>query len=89
MPSISIGASIGAIFSDFLTIDYTIVVVMSMIAYLSAVIRSPITASLVILEMTTSLNLILPALIIAFASNYISSKIQKETLFLELSKTFK
>lgn len=93
MPSISIGAGIGAefseLFTNFLTLDTQSIVVFSMVAYLSGVIRAPITSALVILEMTTTLNLVIPALLIALLSSYISSKIQPVPLYLALSRKFK
>jgi H+/Cl- antiporter ClcA len=95
MPNITIGAGIGSVFyfafesvEFILNIDYQIIVIFSMVAYLSAVIRTPFTASLVILEITNSLNLLIPALIIALISNYISSKIQRQSLFYVLAQNF-
>lgn len=91
MPSISIGAGFGALWIDILgsgAQNYQLIIVLSMTAYLSAVIRAPITASLVILEVTNSLNLLPLAIIIAFISNFISSKIQERTLFTVLSEKF-
>jgi H+/Cl- antiporter ClcA len=88
MPSISIGAGLGALFVEVFNANYQIIIILSMVAYLSAVIRAPWTASLVVLEMTTSLNLLPLALIIALISSFISSKIQKKTLFTILSEKF-
>jgi len=88
MPSIAIGAGIGATASEFINIDNNLIIILSMVAYLSAVIRTPWTASLVVLEMTNLLHLLPLALIIAFISNFISSKIQKKTLFTVLSEKF-
>jgi H+/Cl- antiporter ClcA len=95
MPNITIGAGIGSVFyfafesvEFILNIDYQIIVIFSMVAYLSAIIRTPFTASLVILEITNSLNLLIPALIIALISNYISSKIQRQSLFYVLAQNF-
>ena len=88
MPSITIGGGIGSLFVDLLELDYQVILVFSMISYLAAVIRAPVTAVFVVLEMTSSLNLLIVGLIVAFSSSYISSKIQKKPLYLELTKAF-
>jgi H+/Cl- antiporter ClcA len=92
MPNITIGASLGSsvveLFGEFLHIEHTTIIILSMIAYLSAAMRIPITATVMILEMTTSLHLLIPGLIIALVSNYISSKIHKQSLFSILAEKF-
>ncbi|KAA0445374.1 MAG: chloride channel protein, partial [Candidatus Thioglobus sp.] len=53
MPSISIGAGIGAQMAAFFTqIDAQTMIILAMIGYLSAVIRAPLTSAFVVLEMT-------------------------------------
>lgn len=88
IPSITIGASIGDIIIHFFNHNSQFLIIMSMISYLSAISRTPIFATFIVLEMTNALYLFIPAILIAFISNYISSKIQKEVLFYELAKNF-
>lgn len=89
MPSISIGAGIGSEAANFYTqIDTQIVMIMAMIGYLSAVIRAPLTSTFVILEMTMSLHLLIPGLIIAFIANFISKQIYHQPIYEALAEKF-
>jgi H+/Cl- antiporter ClcA len=89
MPSISIGAGIGTEVSDYYTqIDAQVVILMAMIAYLSAVIRVPLTATFIILEMSVSLNLLIPGLMVAFIANWISKQIFAQPLYEALAENY-
>ncbi len=82
MTSISIGAAIGSELSDFYQqIDMQVMVLFGMVSYLSAVIRTPLAAAFLVLEMSGSLELILPSLLIAFVSSYISKQISKKPIY--------
>ncbi len=89
MPSISIGAGIGSEMSNYYSqINPQIIIIMSMIAYLTAVIRTPLTCTFVILEMTNTLNLLIPALIIAFIANWISKQISTTPIYEALANSY-
>ena len=89
MPSISIGAGIGAeIAPYYLKIDTQVIIIMSMIAYLSAVIRAPLTATFVILEMSTAIHLLIPALLVAFIANWISKLIFTQPIYEALAENY-
>ncbi|WXT99657.1 MAG: H(+)/Cl(-) exchange transporter ClcA [Catillopecten margaritatus gill symbiont] len=89
MPSIAIGAGIGAEAANFYTqIDTQVVILMAMIGYLTAVIRAPLTATFVILEMTLSLHLLIPGLAIAFIANFISKQIHPQPIYEALAEKF-
>jgi H+/Cl- antiporter ClcA len=89
MPSISIGAGIGSEAANYYTqINAQIVIIMAMIAYLSAVIRAPLTAVFVILEMTVSLHLIIPGLLVAFTANWISKQISAQPIYEALADNY-
>ena len=89
MPSIAIGAGIGSEVAGFYTqIDTEVIVMMAMIAYLSAVIRAPLTSTFVILEMTVSLHLLIPGLVVAFVANFISKKIFKQPIYEALADNY-
>jgi H+/Cl- antiporter ClcA len=81
MPTISIGAGLGSELSSFYNLNPQIIIILTMVTYLSGTIRAPITSTLVILEMTNTLHLLAPALILAFVANFISQRIQKEPLY--------
>jgi len=89
MPAISIGASIGSESTAIITaIDPQVVIIMATIAYLSGTIRTPLTASFVILEMTATIHLILPALMVAFIASYASTFIKKDPLYETLALNY-
>jgi H+/Cl- antiporter ClcA len=89
MPSISIGAGIGAeIAPYYLKIDAQVIIIMSMIAYLSAVIRAPLTATFVILEMSAAINLLIPALLVAFIANWMSKLIFTQPIYEALAENY-
>ena len=89
MPSISIGAGIGSEVASFYTqIDTQVIIIMTMIAYLSAVIRAPLTSVFVILEMTTTLHLLIPGLMIAFIANWISKQIFAQPIYEALADNY-
>jgi H+/Cl- antiporter ClcA len=89
MPSISIGAGLGSEVANFYTqIDTQVVIIMAMIGYLSAVIRAPLTSTFVILEMTLSLHLLLPGLLVAFIANFISKQIYQQPIYEALADNY-
>ncbi|SMN15518.1 Chloride channel protein [uncultured Candidatus Thioglobus sp.] len=89
MPSISIGAGIGAEMAQYYSnIDFQIIIMMAMIAYLSAVVRAPLTATFVILEMSTSLGLIIPGLIVALIANWVSKQIFSQPIYEALADNY-
>ena len=89
MPSISIGAGIGSELATYYTqINAQIIIIMAMIAYLSAVIRAPLTSVFVILEMTTTLQLLIPGLLVAFIANIVSKQIYKTPIYEALAENF-
>ncbi|SMN13343.1 Chloride channel protein [Bathymodiolus heckerae thiotrophic gill symbiont] len=93
MPSISIGAGLGAEVAGLMTsvgskISVQVVIIMTMIGYLSAVIRAPLTSTFVILEMTLSLHLLIPGLMVAFIANFISKQIYHQPIYEALAENF-
>ena len=89
MPAISIGASIGSESSAILTeINPQVLIIMAIVAYLSGTIRTPLTATFVVLEMTSTLHLIIPALMVAFIASYVSTFIKKDPLYETLALNY-
>ena len=89
MTSLTIGGAIGAEMSSFYQqVDLQTLVLFGMISYLSAVIRTPLTATFLVLEMTGSMDLILPGLIVAFVASYISKQISKQPIYEALADNY-
>jgi H+/Cl- antiporter ClcA len=89
MPTIAIGSSLGSELSHLIPlIAPASVIVITMICYLSAVIRAPLTSTFVIIEMTGCYELLLPGLVFAFLSALISKKIQQKPIYEALAEQF-
>lgn len=88
MTSISIGTAIGAEIIEFTKIEPQVVMIIAGISYLSAVIRAPLTATFLVLEMTSSYNLLFVAILASYASNFISKAICKKALYESLASSY-
>jgi H+/Cl- antiporter ClcA len=89
MPSIAIGAGIGAEISVYFSqINAQVLIIMAMIAYLSAVIRAPLTATFVVLEMSATLHLLIPGLLLAFIANWVSKQIFSQPIYEALADNY-
>lgn len=76
VPSLSIGAGIGAILSQWCCVaDVSVFAALAMTGYLAAVTRSPVTAFVITIEMSGSLDLLLPLMTTALMANSISRRI--------------
>jgi H+/Cl- antiporter ClcA len=64
------------------------IVLLGMIGYFVGVVRAPLTAVLIISEMTDSRAMVLPFLIAAILADGVSSFICKERLYHGLSRAF-
>lgn len=91
LPLLVIGALTGAIFGDiaiqyeFIDVSYrTNLIILSMAAYFSAVVKSPITGSILIMEMTASFNHMLPLIIISITAYLIADLAKMRPIYDEL-----
>lgn len=74
-PSLSAGASVGAVVADFFQIyqkEANVLILGGMVAFLTGVTRSPFTSAILVFEMTNSHELIFYLLFAAMVSNVIS-----------------
>lgn len=89
MTSLSIGAGVGAELSIwYAQIDTQVIILLAMIAYLSAVIRAPLTAALLVLEMTNSFNLLLPGVLVALVASITSKQISTQPIYEALAENY-
>jgi len=91
LPLLVIGALTGAIFGDisiqygFIDVAYrTNLIILSMAAYFSAVVKSPVTGSILIMEMTASFNHMLPLIIISITAYLIADLAKTRPIYDEL-----
>lgn len=88
-PSLSIGAGLGASLSPlFPLIDVKALIVIGMVSYLSAVVRAPVTAFVIVFEMTSNHLILIPLMAASFIATGISKLICPKSLYRGLSERF-
>ena len=88
-PSISVGAGLGALIATVLpNVPLSAVTILGMVAYFSGVVQAPITAFVIVMEMTDNHNMILPLMSAAFIANAISKRICPSPLYYTLAQRF-
>jgi H+/Cl- antiporter ClcA len=88
-PSLSVGAGLGATIGSFLpSADMSTVMLLATAAYFSAVVQSPLTAFVIVTEMTVSNDLLVPLLATTFIAAGISNFLTREPLYHALSHQF-
>jgi H+/Cl- antiporter ClcA len=88
-PSLAAGAGLGNIIAAFFPHEpLGPIVLLGMIGYFVGVVRAPLTAVLIISEMTDSRAMVLPFLIAAIIADACSALVCKERLYHGLSKAF-
>ncbi len=88
-PSLSAGAGMGGLIAQFLpNAPASAVVILGMVAYFSGVVQSPITAFVIVMEMTDNHTLVLPLMAASFIAYSISRIICPTPLYYGLSRNF-
>ena len=86
-PSLATGAGIGQGLAYYLPIaPASFMILVAMVAYFAGVIQAPITAMVIVLEMTANQNMIFPLMICAFIGSGMSSIICPRSLFRALAE---
>ena len=89
-PSLSAGAGLGSVIADFFPAQPVgAVVILGMAGYFVGVVRSPLTAVLIISEMTDSRAMILPLVATAIIADGVSALVCRERLYHGLAKGFR
>ncbi len=88
-PSLATGAGIGQDIAHFIPLaPVSFVVLVCMVAYFSGVIQAPITAMVIVLEMTANQNMIFPLMITSFIGSGMSSLVCPKPIYRVLAETF-
>ncbi|MBW8752625.1 MAG: chloride channel protein [Sphingomonadales bacterium] len=88
-PSLSVGAGLGQLLSAlFPGSSPGAVVLLGMAGYFTGVVRAPLTASIIMMEMTAERSMILPLFATALIADWISSQVCREKLYHALSRQF-
>lgn len=88
-PSLATGAGIGAHIAEWLTTyPYGALVLFGMVGYFAGVVQAPITAFVIVLEMTDQHELILPMMVTAFIATGVSKSICTTPIYSTLADSF-
>jgi H+/Cl- antiporter ClcA len=88
-PSLSVGAGLGSALGGFFpSTDLATVMLLATAAYFAAVVQSPLTAFVIVTEMTVSNSLLVPLLATTFIAAGISASLTREPLYHALSQQF-
>jgi H+/Cl- antiporter ClcA len=88
-PSLATGAGIGQNLAHFIPLaPESFMVLVGMVAYFSGVIQAPITAMVIVLEMTSNQNMIFPLMVTAFLGSSMSSLVCPRPLYRALADSF-
>jgi len=88
-PSLSTGAGVGQLLSNLFPPEQSgAIVLLGMIAYFTGVTRAPLTAIIIVMEMTADRTMILPLFGAALIADWISTKVSPEKLYHALARRF-
>ena len=88
-PSLATGAALGAdLASWFPSTPTEAIVILGMVAYFTGVIQTPITAFVIIMEMTKNQNMLLPLIATALIAYTVSRLICPEAIYQALAKNY-
>ncbi len=89
-PSLSTGAGVGSHLAQWL-VDYPegVIMLLAMVGYFSGVVQAPITAFVIVLEMTDQNKLVMPMMVTAFIATGISKSICTTPIYCTLADNFR
>jgi H+/Cl- antiporter ClcA len=88
-PSLSVGAGIGAWLAPFIPFAPAgAVVLLGMVAYFSGVVQAPITAAIIVMEMTDNQGLTIPLMATAFLAFGMSRLVCRRPIYSALARRF-
>jgi H+/Cl- antiporter ClcA len=81
-PSLAIGAGLGAnVAAAFADIDVSAVMLLGMVAYLAGVVQAPITAFVIVMEMTANHAMLIPLMAAALIAHATSRLVCREGIY--------
>ncbi|MCG6976952.1 MAG: chloride channel protein [Acidiferrobacterales bacterium] len=88
-PSLSTGAGLGHLLSlGMPDVPTTAVVILGMVAYFSGVVQTPITAFVIVMEMTDNRSILLPLMATSFIAYGVSRIISPQPIYRTLAEAF-
>jgi H+/Cl- antiporter ClcA len=83
-PSLAVGASIGSVFSGWFHLtpsNSNLMILCGMVGFLTGITRSPFTSAILVLEMTSSGNIIFYLMMAGLSANLISTLVDKHSFY--------
>ncbi|VAW73056.1 Chloride channel protein [hydrothermal vent metagenome] len=88
-PSLATGAGVGAEIASWMpSMPASAIIILGMVAYFTGVVQTPITAFVIVMEMTDNQQLLLPLMATAFIAYATSRMVCPEPIYRELAKQF-
>jgi H+/Cl- antiporter ClcA len=88
-PSLAVGAGMGSMAAHIFTfLDARVLMLLMMAAYFSGVVQSPLTATVIVMEMTSDRDMVIPLMATALFAASISRLISREPLYHALARNF-
>ncbi len=88
-PSLAVGAGLGSMVTPLFTfIEPRALMLLMTVGYFSAVVQSPLTAVVIVMEMTSERDMVIPLMATSLLAAGVSRLIQREPLYHALSRGF-
>jgi H+/Cl- antiporter ClcA len=88
-PSLAVGAGIGSMVTPlFAFVDPRVLMLLMTVGYFAAVVQAPLTAVVIVMEMTSDRNMIIPLMATALLAAGISRLINREPLYHALARAY-
>ncbi len=88
-PSLAAGAGVGSLIAEwFPALPFTAIVILGMVGYFTGVVQTPITALVIVMEMTGDHGLVLPLMATAFLAHVTSRVLCPEPIYRALAANF-
>lgn len=88
-PTLSIGATLGAELAPLLPyVPGTAIALLGMVGYFSGVVQSPLTAVVIVMEMTSEPSMLLPLMATALLAQWVSRHVTPKPLYRALADSF-
>jgi H+/Cl- antiporter ClcA len=88
-PSLSIGAGVGSVMSEFLpNSSFSAIVLLGMVGYFTGVVQTPITAFIIVMEMTDNSGMLMPLMATALIAKSVSRVICPIPIYEAMAKLY-
>lgn len=88
-PSLSVGAGLGADLAQFIpSIPFTAIVMLGMVGYFTGVVQTPITAFVIVMEMTDSSSMLMPLMATALIAKSVSHLVCPTPIYQALADVY-